>query len=242
MSMEQVRALLQAHPGAGLALALVAVIALAGLALWLPGKLIDAAADRMSGKRALDDAQRALLALAAPYARVNQMTDQHLGGLHAGERQRVWNTLARDFGIRGTRAKKQALALEQLEWLLAEGDRSDPDLPVRVPADALPGVRRALLAWDASRLIHVARLCFFAGYIDEPTAWAHVRAGAALAAPHFRTYPDFGRAFLEGRALRVGQPEPTLDAAVAALEREPGSPWQELSFVEVVKLRAGAPA
>jgi hypothetical protein len=109
-----------------------------------------------------------------------------------------------------------------------------------VPSDALPSVQRALLAWDATRMIHVARLCFFAGYLDEATAWAHVRAAAALIAPHFRTYADFGRAFLEGRALHVGQSEPALDAAVAALETEPSSPWQVLSFREVVKLRGRA--
>jgi hypothetical protein len=238
MPLESLRSLLQAHPAAGVAAALVAVAMLAALVLWLPGKLIDAASERMATKRALDDAERALLALAAPYARVNEMTDAHLGGLPAAERQRVWNVLARDWKIDGGRAKKHTLALAQLDWLLAEGDRSDPELPARVPSDALPGVQRALLAWDASRLIHVARLCFFAGYIDEATAWLHVRAAAALIAPHFRTYADFGRAFLEGRALSVGQSEPTLDAAVAALEQEASSPWQVLSFREVVKLRA----
>ncbi|HMI91411.1 MAG TPA: DUF1266 domain-containing protein [Polyangiales bacterium] len=242
MPIESLRALLQAHPAAGVAGALVAVAMLAALVLWLPGKLIDAASERMASKRPLDDAERALLALAAPYARVHEMTDAHLGGFPAGERQRVWNVLARDWNIHGTRAKKHTLALEQLDWLLAEGDRSDPELPARVPSDALPAVQRALLAWDASRLIHVARLCFFAGYIDEATAWLHVRAAAALIAPHFRTYADFGRAFLEGRALSVGQSEPALDAAVASLEKEASSPWQVLSFREVVKLRALAQA
>ena len=242
MSMEAVRAFLQAHPGAGLAAALVAVVLLVALVFWLPGKLIDTAAEKLAHKRPLDDAERALLALAAPYARVNEMSDQHLGGLQAGERQRVWNALAREWGIRGTHGKKQQLAVAQLNWLLEEGDRSNPELPVRVPADALPGVQRALLAWDASRMIHVARLCFFAGYIDEQAAWSHVRAAAALVAPHFRTYADFGRAFLEGRALHVGGSEPSLDAAVAALEKEAGSPWQQLSFKEVVKLRAGVNA
>jgi hypothetical protein len=241
MPIEQLRSLLQAHPP-GLAAALVAVALLIGLVFWLPGKLIDAAAERMASKRPLDEAERALLALAAPYARIDEMTDQHLGGLPAGERQRVCNVLARDWGICGARAKKRALALERLTWLIEQGDRKNPDLPARVPSDALPGVQRALLAWDASRLIHVARLCFFAGYIDEPTAWSHVRAGAAMIAPHFRTYADFGRAFLEGRALHVGQSEPALDAAVAALEKEAGSPWQVLSFREVVKLRARAQA
>ena len=237
MPFEPLRSLVQTHPAAGVAAALVAVALLIALVLWLPGKLMDAAAEKAS-KRALDDAERALLALAAPYARVAEMTDAHLGGLPAGERQRVWNVLARDWDIRGARATKHTLALEQLAWLLEEGDRADPELPARVPSDALPGVQRALLAWDASRLIHVARLCFFAGYIDEATAWLHVRAAAALIAPHFRTYADFGRAFLEGRALSVGQSEPALDAAVAALESEASSPWQVLSFREVVKLRA----
>lgn len=232
--------MLRAHPGVGLALALAALMLLAALVLRRRQRRASVEIEKkMAGKRPLDDSERALLALAAPYARVNAMTDEHLAGLAVRERGRVCNVLERDWGIRGSRVNKRRLARSQLKWLLERGDRCDLELQVRVPADALPGLQRSLLAWDAARAIHVARLCFFAGYLDEAGAWSHVRAAAALVAPHFRTYADFGRAFLEGRALHVGAPEPALDAAVVALAQEASSPWQRLSFKEVVKLRAG---
>ena len=210
-----------------LALALV-FAAVAFLAL-VP-KIIGALVGKLEKRRPLTEGERAQVALAGHYAVVNRMSYDDLAGMPPGRRQETWNALARDWQIQGLPARKRALALRTLDWLRDEGDRGNPE---RVAGD--PHRETALFAWDFSRLVHLARLCHFAGYIDEETAWTYIRAAGRNLAARFDGWPAYGRAVLAGREIWAGRPSPEVSAAIDGLLANPDSAWQKYAWAEAAK-------
>ncbi len=212
-------------PSASPAVVVLAVTAffLLLLALLFWPRALDAILLLFERRRVLDPAERARLALAAPYARLWHMADCDLAGLPPRRRQRVWNMLARDWDIRGLRSRKRELARGVLDWLRDGGHRADPAL---VGAPEPEGGRvRALLAFDCARLVYLARLCHFAGYIDESDAWQYIGAATRRLAPAFDSWSAYSAAFLAGRALWASGTDADLTNAVAWLLRDGRSPW-----------------
>jgi hypothetical protein len=207
---------------ATLALAVAAFILLL-LALLFSRYAIDAILLLFERRRVLEPDERARLALAAPYARLWHMPDSDLAGLPPRRRQRVWNVLAGDWNIRGVRSRKRVLAQSVLDWLRDAGHRADPAL-VGAPERDMDRVR-ALLAFDCARLVYLARLCHFAGYIDESDAWQYIGAAMRRLAPAFDSWSAYGAAFLTGRALWASGDDANLTNAVAWLLRDERSPW-----------------
>lgn len=212
-----------------IALALVLVVAAVALVALVP-KLIGALVGKLEKRRPLTEGERAQVALAGHYAVVNRMSYDDLAGLSPGRRQETWNVLARDWDIQGLPARKRALALQRLDWLRDEGDRADPE---RVAGD--PARETALFAWDFSRLVHLARLCHFAGYIDEATAWTYIAAAGRNLAARFDGWPAYGRAVLAGREIWAGRPSPEVTAAIEGLLANPGSAWQKYAWADAAK-------
>jgi hypothetical protein len=170
-------------------------------------------------RRTLQPEERARLALAAPYAIVYRMNDVDLAGLPPLRRQSIWNYLAREWGIRGVRSRKRALARRMLDWLRDEGGRANPKLAA--------SQRHALLAWDCARLVFLVRLCHFSGYLDEVDAWPYIRSAARLLAAEFDSWPGYGE------ALRAA-PDSGPAAAVKALLEGSDSPWQRHAWKTAV--------
>jgi Protein of unknown function (DUF1266) len=208
-------------------LALALVVAAVALLALVP-KLINAIARKVEKRRPLTEAERAQVALAGHYAVLNRMSDEDLAGFPPGRRQAIWSSLARDWDIKGLPARKHALAIQTLDWLRDEGDRANPD---RVAGD--PARETALFAWDFSRLVHLARLCFFAGYIDEETAWTYIRAAGRNLAARFDGWPAYGRAILVGREIWAGRPSPEVAGAIDRLLASPDSAWQKYAWPDV---------
>src|SRR5215472_16655641 len=126
--------------------------------LWMLPRVIDAVILLFERRRPLEPAERALVALAAHYARINGMSDADLAGLRPLRRQSIWDMLSQQWGIRGVRARRRVLSHQMLDWLRDAGARADPRFAP--PPGCDPSVRkRALLAWDCARLVFFARLC-----------------------------------------------------------------------------------
>ena len=119
----------------------------------------------LSARPPLDDAQRASLALSSMYSLIDHRSDDSLAGDSFWSRQSAWNMLAGSWNITGrTIARKRDKARAVLAWLRDEGARVEK-------AGAAPP--EALLAWDAARLVHVARRCrLWAGRPDPAVAGA----------------------------------------------------------------------
>jgi hypothetical protein len=199
--------------------------------LWMSPRAIDAILLLLERRRPLQPIERARLALAAPYARLAGMDDADLAGLPPRRRQRVWDLLAREWGIRGMRGHKRKLARKALDWLRDTGQRADTARAGPLDSAARS---RALLAWDCSRLVHLARLCFFAGYIDEADAWQYILAGAQKLSTAFHSWDAYGESLLAGRELSAAPPSAELARAVAALLADADSPWRQRSWVAAV--------
>jgi hypothetical protein len=220
------KAFFREHPTQGLLFAFALIAGVIGLAVaFMRG--MNKLAQLLENRRPLTQSEKAVLALAAHYAALNEMNDADLSGLPARFRQNVWRQLAKDWRIEGLLSKKKVLARQALDWLLERGHRGDPRV-------ATPERAEALLAFDMSRVVHVARLCHFAGYIDDAHAWRCIRAAAEHVRGHFGDWETYSRALLEGRALVLGKADPRFSEVVSALLAQPESPWRRFTWAEAV--------
>lgn len=97
------------------------------------------------------------------------------------------------------------------------------------------GTRRYLkepgiLAWDMARYIHLVRLSFIAGYLQDNEAWAEVLKIAPLIEGRFESWMDFSQSFLIGRTFWSGSADPQVKSICERLLGHPASPWQFCSW------------
>lgn len=197
--------------------ALALLLAVGLLLTWLG----DLAIGLVESRVALTAQQRSWLSLAAPYFVINEFREGDLRGLRPLGRRRVRRFLREDWGI-----SDGGSAVAGLEDLWRYGHRSDPSYH---RAGASPAERaaadRGLLAWDAMRLVFVARCCFAVGFIDATTAWAYVGAGRQLAQASFTSWAEWGQAFLDGRTIWGGPGIELYRQVVGRLLADPKSAW-----------------
>lgn len=87
-----------------------------------------------------------------------------------------------------------------------------------------------ILAWDAARYVHLIRLSFVAGYIDDTQAWAEILKLAPLIEDRFESWMEFSQSFLIGRTFWSGSDDPQIKALCEKLLGHPASPWQFFSW------------
>lgn len=203
-------------------LAILAAALLIGLAVWG----IDTLASLFERRVALDEGQRARLALAAPYFTMHGFREGDLAGVRPLGRARIRWLLKKDWGI-----TDQASAIDRLNGLLTEGHRSDPSLrDPNQPAADLAIVDRALLAWDGIRVVFLARCCYAVGHIDEATVWAAIAAAIQLIRGRFRGWEEWGRSFVAGRVIWAGGGGGEYEPVVEKLLRDSGSVWNRVPW------------
>lgn len=208
-------------------LASVLVVAAVLVAIWC----VDLVLDRFVSRVRLTDVQRARLALAAPYFEIHGFRDGDLGGKRP--LGRLWTRwlLRKDWKI-----VDRDSAVGVLAWLLQHGQRSDPRFQdSRQTAADQRLVDRALLAWDAIRVVFVARCAFAVGYLDAATLWQAADAAAALARGSFRSWQDWGPAFVDGRVLWGGDPNAYYKVKVDRLLADRGSVWHRVGWDDAVR-------
>lgn len=87
-----------------------------------------------------------------------------------------------------------------------------------------------ILAWDASRYVHLVRLSYVAGYLTDLEAWAEILKLAPLVEGHFDSWMEFSQSFLIGRTFWSGGDDPQVKAICEKLLGHPASPWQFFSW------------
>lgn len=198
-------------------LGILLLLLLAGAAVSSVDVLLGALGPRVR----LDPRQRARLALAAPYFVMHGFRPGDLAGLTPFDRRRVRAFLHRDWGI-----SDRTAALARLDGLVREGHRSDPHLrDPDQPAADLEIVDRSLLAWDAMRIVFLARCCFACGYLDEGAVWSATDEAARLARGRFHGWAEWGRSFVAGRVIWAEGAGDEYEAVVERLLRKGGSEW-----------------
>ena len=87
-----------------------------------------------------------------------------------------------------------------------------------------------ILAWDAARYIHLVRLSFIGGYIDDSQAWAEILKLAPLIEGRFASWMEFSQSFLIGRTFWSGGSDPQVKSICEKLLGHPASPWRFFSW------------
>lgn len=83
-----------------------------------------------------------------------------------------------------------------------------------------------ILGWDASRYVHLIRLCYIAGYFDEDQAWQALLKLAPVVEGQFSSWMEFAQSFLIGRTFWSGTDDPQLKSICERLLGHPASPWK----------------
>lgn len=83
-----------------------------------------------------------------------------------------------------------------------------------------------ILAWDVARYVHLVRLCFVSGYLDDNEAWAEILKLAPLVEGRFGSWLEFAQSFLIGRTFWSGSEDPQMKIICERLLGHPASPWQ----------------
>ncbi len=87
-----------------------------------------------------------------------------------------------------------------------------------------------ILAWDMARGVHLARLAFVAGYLDDNEAWAEILKWAPFTEGHFSSWTEFSQSFLIGRTFWSGVDDPQIKETCQHLLGHPASPWNFLHW------------
>jgi hypothetical protein len=159
------------------------------------------------------------------YTRLNGGRDDRLAPFGTLQRQKSWDMLRQNWGVNGmTRGKKAEQSRNTLDWLQHIGHRKELVEPKDVEAF------RDLFAWDAARLVHVARHAFHAGFIAEAATWSYIRPMARETQRHYPSWAEYGRRFARGRSRWLTERDETFDRAIAELLEDPNSPWRQLAW------------
>ncbi len=173
----------------------------------------------------LSQADRWAIALSSIYSRIDGGHDDRLAPFGPMQRHKSWNMLRAVWGVDGrSRRKKRDQSRGLLDWLMHTGHRVDLADPGDYEAFA------DFLAWDAARLVMAARHAFHAGFIDEAEAWSYIRPMARETQPHYPSWAEYGRRFGRGRLRWLTERDPKIDEVIAALGRDPASPWNSLDW------------
>jgi uncharacterized membrane protein YuzA (DUF378 family) len=221
---------------------LVAIVILGvGIILWgLCTYLYDIVAGVFEKRRILSEAEKPLLGFGAVYHLIHGYKNRDLEGKRPSGRWWQRRLLREDWDVKGKNAEeRRESALEALERLREYGHRNDPECQQRALAQLRDegAAARALFAWDVTRLAFIARVCYFAGYIDEATTFRYLRTAAAMAGRSFRSWEQFGRAFVQGREAWGERQEQNVvyTQMVDKLLAKQDSQWNRYSFQDALR-------
>lgn len=90
-----------------------------------------------------------------------------------------------------------------------------------------------ILAWDVARAVHLVRLSYIAGYLDDNEAWKEILKWAPAIEGRFNNWMEFSQSFLIGRTFWSGVDDPEIKSICERLLGHPLSPWQFIPWTEV---------
>ncbi len=108
----------------------------------------------------------------------------------------------------------------------------EPLMKQQLIKDEADFVRIGPDAWDAGRLVFMARVCNEHGYITNEVLWDYIEAADDIAHQTIRSWEDFGKSYIIGRCLWCGTAnyfEVMADHAKELYTKEK-SPWKTIPF------------
>ena len=115
-------------------------------------------------------------------------------------------------------------AFESMEPLMKEQIIKDENDFVRIGPDA----------WDAGRLVFMARLCREHNYITDEQLWQYIDAADEIAHRTLTNWEDFGKSYIIGRGLWCGTANyfEVMAGHAKKMYTNPKSPWKTFPFAK----------
>lgn len=115
-------------------------------------------------------------------------------------------------------------AFESMEPLMKEQIIKDENDFVRIGPDA----------WDAGRLVFMARLCREHNYITDEQLWQYIDAADEIAHRTLTNWEDFGKSYIIGRCLWCGTANyfEVMAGHAKKMYTNPKSPWKLFPFAK----------
>ena len=115
-------------------------------------------------------------------------------------------------------------AFESVEPLMKEQIIRDENDFIRIGPDA----------WDAGRLVFVARMCAEEGWITEEELWNYVDVADEIAHRTLTSWEDFGKSYIIGRCLWCGTANyfEVMAGYAKKMYTNPKSPWKLFPFAK----------
>lgn len=115
-------------------------------------------------------------------------------------------------------------AVESMEPLMKEQIIKDENDFVRIGPDA----------WDAGRLVFMARLCREHNYITDEQLWQYIDAADEIAHRTLTNWEDFGKSYIIGRCLWCGTANyfEVMAGHAKKMYTNPKSPWKTFPFAK----------
>lgn len=88
---------------------------------------------------------------------------------------------------------------------------------------------RGILSWDMGELINLTRIAFEAGYINESTAWEHIKFAGEQCRTNYRNWEEIGKGYLIGQAMKckeTAETDKVIECLLIAIKDE-SSPWKQ---------------
>jgi hypothetical protein len=83
-----------------------------------------------------------------------------------------------------------------------------------------------ILAWDASRYVHLVRLSYIANYLNARESWSEISLLSPLVLGRFSSWMEYSQSFLIGRTFWSGSDDPKTKSICERLIGHPASPWK----------------
>ena len=129
-------------------------------------------------------------------------------------------------------AIRQKVDRDQIQEYLNHLAETLPGLQEQGVVQSSDDLARGIVAWDMSRAIMVARMCYDCKLITEPQAWEVIAYASAAVSHSLSSWEDVAKSTVIGRAMWTGQGAPLteLTAIAAQCRNDPASPWTTTPF------------
>jgi LSD1 subclass zinc finger protein len=192
---------------------------------------------------ALPDRQLFALALASVITEMNGAHHDELGSWGLNEHTKPWctNTLKNFYGIESKEdfdesarfflEEGHSKAARDVLATLASSSTADTPKQALVRANAVEIQKVGLLAWDYGRLSAVVGWSYWAGFVDDPSAWKLLLFLASKVQSAYDSWSAYARAYELGRRFwKSGEPHEATARAIAKLLQDPESPWVKIPW------------
>ena len=118
---------------------------------------------------------------------------------------------------------------EQVQYAFGSIDSLMKEQIIKDEADF---VRIGPDAWDAGRLVFMARLCREQDYITDEQMWQYIDAADEIAHRTLTCWEDFGKSYIIGRCLWCGTANyfEVMAGHARDMYSNPKSPWKSIRF------------